>query len=324
MVRTIIISVVFFVLFSAIENSFAYDTTLAKYIPLRVGNMWVYYGVDGQQAPPYHSEWLIKYRITGAFDTLGKKFYVIQDSVIQIIGSISGPLLPRLISIDSATMNIHGFGVFCNQGDYLIDSLRSQKNDTANICDYPPYNKDVLTDTSNINLFGNIFPMKYFNHMEFEGGDSRKYAKSIGIVFDDYRCMGCQIYENLIGCCINNVLYGDTTMIVGLQNISSEIPKQFSLYQNYPNPFNPGTKIKFDIKAEGKSEKALQKNGGQANVKLIIYDALGREITTRVNEQLNPGTYEVEWDAGNSPSGVYFYKLEAKNFIQTKKMVLIK
>ncbi len=57
---------------------------------------------------------------------------------------------------------------------------------------------------------------------------------------------------------------------------------------------------------------------------LIVYDALGREITILINEQLNPGTYEIDWDASNYPSGVYFYKLTAGDYSETKKMVLIK
>ena len=97
----------------------------------------------------------------------------------------------------------------------------------------------------------------------------------------------------------------------GVQKISSEIPSGFKLSQNYPNPFNPVTKIKFEIT---KSDV----------VKLIVFDVLGREIATLVNEQLQPGTYEAEWDAGNYPSGVYFYKLITYNYTETKKMVLVK
>jgi len=109
---------------------------------------------------------------------------------------------------------------------------------------------------------------------------------------------------------------------IGIQIISSEVPQDFSLSQNYPNPFNPGTKIRFAIPNVGTVPRT---------VRLIIYDALGREITTLVNEQLNPGTYEVDWDASNYPSGVYFYKLvvgdntnNGVGFTETKKMVLIK
>jgi photosystem II stability/assembly factor-like uncharacterized protein len=97
----------------------------------------------------------------------------------------------------------------------------------------------------------------------------------------------------------------------GIQKISSLTPKEFSLSQNFPNPFNPKTTIKYDIAKLG-------------DVKLIIYDILGREITTLVNEPLQPGTYETEWDASNYPSGVYFYKLINPDYTETKKMVLIK
>ncbi len=102
---------------------------------------------------------------------------------------------------------------------------------------------------------------------------------------------------------------------IGIKPISSEVPASFSLSQNYPNPFNPVTKIKFDIPPS---------KGARGMTSLIVYDALGREIAILVNEQLYPGTYEVEWDASNYPSGVYFYKLTAGDYTETKKMVLIK
>jgi hypothetical protein len=98
----------------------------------------------------------------------------------------------------------------------------------------------------------------------------------------------------------------------------SEISKEYSLYQNYPNPFNPKTKIRFDIPA-GNPEYS-----GRRSVQVVIYDILGREIKKLVNEELNPGTYEVEFDGTDLPSGIYFYRLSTDNFIDTKKMVLIK
>jgi uncharacterized delta-60 repeat protein len=101
------------------------------------------------------------------------------------------------------------------------------------------------------------------------------------------------------------------SLAVGIQHTSNEILENFALDQNYPNPFNPSTKIKF----------AVPKS---AYAKLAIYDILGREISTLVNEQLKPGTYEVDWNASNFPSGVYFFKLNINSFIETKKMILIK
>ncbi len=114
--------------------------------------------------------------------------------------------------------------------------------------------------------------------------------------------------------------------------ISTEIPKQFSLSQNYPNPFNPVTKIKFAIPPLNlplSGQRTGFSVGDREGVLLIIYDVLGREITTLVNQQLQPGTYEVEWpapsgDASQFTSGVYFYRISAGDFVETKRMVLVK
>ncbi len=106
---------------------------------------------------------------------------------------------------------------------------------------------------------------------------------------------------------------------IGIEPITSEIPNDFKLYQNYPNPFNPTTKIKFDVPLS-----PLNERGEGGFVSLKIYDVAGREIATLLDESLNPGSHEMEWDASNYPSGVYYYKLETTNFSESKKMVLIR
>ena len=103
--------------------------------------------------------------------------------------------------------------------------------------------------------------------------------------------------------------------VIGMQPINSTVPQRFELYQNYPNPFNPVTKIKFSIP---------EVRGQMTEVRLVIYDVLGKEVATLVNEKLSSGTYEVEFDGTNYPSGVYFYKIVAGDFNITKKMVLLK
>jgi hypothetical protein len=103
------------------------------------------------------------------------------------------------------------------------------------------------------------------------------------------------------------------------KNLNSEIvmeaPKKFNLSQNYPNPFNPQTKIDFELPTDSK-------------VKVIIYDALGREIRTLINEVRTAGIYTVDFDAKNLSSGFYFYRLitgeNGNESIITKKMTLIK
>ncbi len=90
----------------------------------------------------------------------------------------------------------------------------------------------------------------------------------------------------------------------------------FKLNQNYPNPFNPSTKISYSIPSSNKSQ--------MSNVKLIVYDVLGREVATLVNEQKPAGNYEVTFDASRLSSGVYFYQLRAGSFVSTKKMILMR
>ncbi len=122
-------------------------------------------------------------------------------------------------------------------------------------------------------------------------------------------------------CILNNYMFAGTytggvfkrplSELIGIQPISSEVPSQFSLSQNYPNPFNPSTIIRFNIKDSRLTT-------------LKMFDILGRKITTLVNEKLSPGTYEVEWNASNYSSGVYYYKLVSGDYTDTKKMVLVK
>ena len=103
------------------------------------------------------------------------------------------------------------------------------------------------------------------------------------------------------------------------QESNEHIPTNFSLAQNYPNPFNPSTKISYTIPNVGTSlMKFLQ------FVQLKVYDVLGREVATLVNEEKTPGKYEVNFDASKISSGVYFYRLNAGSFIGIKKMILLR
>jgi len=97
------------------------------------------------------------------------------------------------------------------------------------------------------------------------------------------------------------------------QNVTSE---NYSLWQNYPNPFNPSTIIKYTIPSDVKRQTT--------NVKLIVYDILGREVRTLVNEVQKPGSYEINFSATDLSSGIYFYTIKSSNFYQSKKMILLK
>jgi photosystem II stability/assembly factor-like uncharacterized protein len=98
---------------------------------------------------------------------------------------------------------------------------------------------------------------------------------------------------------------------IGIENLSEVNPESYTLYQNYPNPFNPITNVKFSIVNSGE-------------VKLVVYDIMGKEVQTLVNERLQHGTYTTQWNASNYTSGVYFYKMQTESFTETKRMILIK
>ena len=105
--------------------------------------------------------------------------------------------------------------------------------------------------------------------------------------------------------------------IVSVKNKRNKIPNNIRLFQNYPNPFNPTTTIKYII-PEAHSGFSMSKVG------LKVYDVLGNEIATLVNEAKQPGVYEVQFDATGLSSGVYFYKLTVNNSIKVKRMILLK
>ena len=107
------------------------------------------------------------------------------------------------------------------------------------------------------------------------------------------------------------ILHTNNGGAIGIKKISNDVPVTFSLSQNYPNPFNPSTNIKFDI---SKTSFA----------KLMVYDETGKLVETLLNQKLNPGNYEITWNAAKYASGVYFYRLLTDGFEQTKKMILAK
>lgn len=99
--------------------------------------------------------------------------------------------------------------------------------------------------------------------------------------------------------------------VTSVEDNNSEIPQNFSLGQNYPNPFNPSTTIRFSIPAV-------------SYVTLEVFNALGEKVSTLVSENLNVGTYKYDWNAESLTSGIYFYRLSSENFIESKKMILLK
>jgi hypothetical protein len=231
--------------------------------------------------------------------------------------------------IDSSSSKIYKYDESLGLPDdeYLIDDLLAEPGDTVlSYRFYLPgssftivirdtlFEKWGLTKTKRVfKEIGAVIPIPSYSLTQDIGMDS--------MFFDwDYNTTDTYVLK---GCVINGIVYGDTTT-VGVEDEENPIASDFKLEQNYPNPFNPTTSIQYSISS-------------RQFVTLKVYDVLGNEIATLVNEEKPAGEYEVEFnghsDKGqNLPSGVYFYQLIVKGpeinsgqaIIQTKKMVLLK
>ena len=142
-------------------------------------------------------------------------------------------------------------------------------------------------------------------------------ASVMGTTGDSVRCTWkAVVYNGLDSLSTNGFLVTFVRSPIGIQKISTNVPDKFVLYNNFPNPFNPSTIFKFDV---AKTQ----------NIKLTIYDMLGREVAVLHNGMLQPGTYSISWNASSFASGIYYYKMTVgdntgNGFTDVKKMVLVK
>ena len=125
-------------------------------------------------------------------------------------------------------------------------------------------------------------------------------------------------YDLFMGSIKGGLFYYENRDVIGIKYLNSQVPEKYKLYQNYPNPFNPETIIRFDVPS------VTLNKGLQPLVRINIYDILGREVAILVNKQLQPGSYETSWDGSKHASGIYYYRLQTGDYMETKKMVLVR
>jgi hypothetical protein len=183
-----------------------------------------------------------------------------------------------------------------------------------------PYSQSVGVFGNNVFIAGRLDSLMSNNFFVSSNNGINWIDKSNGLSSTNGGQMNhIFVFNNYIYLCWANAnLYQFNTLwrrplseIIGIKKISELYPSDYKLFQNYPNPFNPSTNIKFQIK-----DPRL--------VTLKVYNILGKEIATLVNEKQSPGVYEVTWDGSGFASGIYFYKLQADDFSEVKKMILIK
>jgi hypothetical protein len=124
------------------------------------------------------------------------------------------------------------------------------------------------------------------------------------------RSNGAQAYPDIVKAVVDTNDINNTSTSVGMLDLHSN-PTTFSLMQNYPNPFNPSTTISFSLPSK-------------SIVSLKVFDLTGKENATIVSQELSAGTYSRQWNAAHMSSGIYFYRLQAGSFTETKKLVLLK
>jgi hypothetical protein len=162
--------------------------------------------------------------------------------------------------------------------------IYAQKFNSSGTILWEPEGKPVSTATGN----------KFYQHLILTTNEDYIVA------WDDDRGTDFDIYAQSLN-----------SLITSVGNSSSQFLKSFILSQNYPNPFNPSTKISWQVPVGSWQT-------------LTIYDVLGNKVATLVDEYKPAGSYEVEWSATGLPSGIYFYRLQAGDFIEMKKMILLR
>jgi hypothetical protein len=266
-----------------------------SWYPLQIGNKWVY-----EQTVEIYTN---RFAIEVVDDTLiaGYYYYKIkrynldeEEYYFERIDSSEGKVYRYISESDDAKYDFS----LTDVGDTLIFDENDEYEIGWFLEHEEPFNQWGLTSTK-----------RMFNAILITSGyQLYTFVKDIGL----YREEGGEVLYSVVllkGMVKDGVAYGDISL-VGVDD-NQESPKEFSLYQNYPNPFNPTTNIGFRIANSG-------------FISLKVYDILGREVATLVNEDRPAGEYEVKFDASGLTSGLYIYKLQTENYSSTKKMIYLK
>jgi hypothetical protein len=298
---------VLIILFST-HNIFA-QSSFTNNFPLKIGNIFIFKKYSFGCCPPGSS-------------TVYKKSIVTKDTLIDskkyfFIDGYYSFYTNKWWRMDSATgvISFYDTTVVCSQSyhERKIDSLWSNVGDSIKACDWTGF---ICNNVSTTTIFNTNKPSKKFIYPSFGTTFTKVYCQDFGLTFCAYAggrapYYGGEEYQ-LMGCIIGGILYGDTNT-VGINILFLNVPVNITLSQNYPNPFNPSTVIRYRLSAAG-------------IVSLKVFDLLGKEVASLVNEKQSAGSYAVDFNSAeyNLPSGIYFYTLNAGEFKETKKMVLIK
>jgi len=267
-----------------------------SYLPMQIGNKWQYH-----------------YYASG--EDFGFVLWEITDIVTKDNGLTYFEFNPRLyhtgwfpvrhhLRIDTTTLSVMSYdqGEGCPNNEMKIADLApadtSEYTDTCfHFTEYP----DSAFYISELNLYSHSYHIYNINNdFVLSEGIGFTYQYSFDHPWNNFK------YQ-LSAAQIDSVQYGDFVSTVEQANQ----PKSFKVDQNYPNPFNPTTTISYELPQ-------------QSDVQITIYNLLGKQVTTLLSETQDAGLQSIQWNATNVPSGMYFYQIRAGDYVQTRKMVLLK
>lgn len=264
---------------------------------------------------------LVKYNNAGVqqwvryYNAASNGYDAVRDMKIDASGNIymTGFSFSTVSNFDYITVKYNSAGTYLWAARYIGDYLAGDNVATGIALDGS--GNIYVTGGSGESAAGSdITTIKYNN-----SGSMIWAMKQNGSVNTSYqengRCISVDNINNVFVAGVNDqsdaIVMKYVQAPIGIQQTGNGIPAKFMLRQNYPNPFNPVTNIEFSVPHSG-------------NVKLAVYDILGREVSILADQKLNPGNYSYRFEAGNLSSGVYFYRISGENFTDIKKMVLVK
>lgn len=306
MTNKLVVTFIFILTFSSFAQI---DTSV--YYPLDTGNYWEYWGLLS-----FPTEWL-KMTIESVGDTTfpnGKDYKILEQSYYWDSINPSRDYF-YLRTTENKIFEYYPYDT-CMYDEFLLYDFDLSDSSIWVLCtNFPPTHRGVIgpynfySPTLNIEYEGKIF-----DWVEIRDGDTvwapmgspyvDRVAKGIGLI-DRFAWDFADFY--LCGAIINREVYG---IITDIQSDGLRI-SSFELEQNYPNPFNPTTKISYSLSESG-------------FVSLKVYDVLGSEITTLLEEFKMAGKYNIDFNSSDLASGVYFYILNHNSKVSVKKMILIK
>jgi hypothetical protein len=280
-----------------------------KWYPLSIGNKWAYEVYAGENG-------LLEF-VGYSFDSVvgdtiiqnGFKYFILSNKYLY-----QDPVTSYL-RIDTTEAVVYNFDAGLGT-DFLHEDLNADLGDTVCYENYIGTFCKYIYQKIPFNKWGLNSWRKDFESFGTAMLCSHSLVKGIGLyetVCGDF--INFSIEYKLVACIVDGVIYGDTSLVVSVEDKEPPIATDFKLEQNYPNPFNPTTSIQYAI-------------GIRQFVILKVYDVLGNEIATLVNEELPAGEYEVEFSPETSikhpASGFFFYRLTAGSYSATKKMIYLK